>query len=86
MNCKTLVASTLLTATSLISAMPAEASSCNPTFAADLIGNIMRGGGSRQIAAKAALNEGYYDGSSSCYYAIRGYIRKYPYYFGNINF
>ena len=86
MNFKTIAASALLAATSLFSAMPAEASSCNPTIAADIIGNIMRGGGSRQLALQAAASEGYYDGTDYCFYGIRGYMRKWPATYGSINF
>lgn len=70
------VAASSFAIVSLVGA-PAQARGCYPSLAAQIVINVLRGGGTEKQAWQAAYEEGSFNGTESCYLQVRGYIAKY---------
>ncbi len=61
----------------------AQAKGCYPPLAANVIAEMIRGGASAGQAMQEAINSGYVD-SQACATRVVGYMRSYPYSFGDV--
>ena len=68
------IAAAAVIGTSFIS-IPARASSgCYPAHAAQVMSQVMRGGGSFELAAMTAAEEGYAIATKACWYRIKSQL------------
>ena len=77
------IATAAVIGTSFIDASPAKASGCYTSLAVNIIGEVVRGGGSPQEALDAAVAEGFID-SKGCITRVRGRMRSLPSTYGDV--
>ena len=77
------IATATLCVADVVTPQKAQAAGCYPPLAANVIANMMRGGATSYQAQQAATNRGYLD-SDWCVMETVGYMRGYPYIYGDI--
>ena len=69
------IAATAVIGASFIAANPARANTgCYPSLAATVMKQVIRGGGSFELAAQAAAEEGYAIATKTCWYRIKSQL------------
>ena len=76
------ITSAAVISTSLVFSNPTNAAGCYPPLAAKIIDQMVKGGGSPQMAYQSAVDDGNIN-SQGCLLRVKGYMRNYPYVFGN---
>ena len=79
----TTIATATVTVASLIAATLARAASCYTASAANIIREVVRGGGSPHEAVRSAVDDGVLN-SKSFLVRTRGYMRRYQYGFSDV--
>jgi len=81
MKAISLIAASALT---LSTALPAQASGCYPSLAANVVANSIRGGLTPTQAFQEARASGSFNGTNGCAAQVIGYMRSQPYLYSDL--